>query len=181
VRTQGGDAGASLRPFGTIRPGNQIVIWGHGGNSTYHSLQTQLLTRFGRGSQLQVSYTLSKTKADVPLDDSGGMDESNSNLASENTSLDAGLAKTDRRHVFNTSLVLLLPTLENKTGFTKNVFGDWEIATIAQMATGQAITVNTGTIPGLNGGPSGTGYTDNQRPNLTGESCAASGGLPSRS
>jgi hypothetical protein len=178
ARVQGGDSGASLRPYGVVRPGAQIVMWGHGGNSSYHSIQTQLLSRFGRGSQFQASYTWSKTKADVPLDDSGGMVNDNSVLDLGNPSFDRGNAKTDRRHVFNASLVLLLPTLENKTGFTKTVFGDWEIATIAQAATGQAITVYSGGIPGLNGGPSGTGYTDNQRPNLTGESCAASGGPP---
>jgi hypothetical protein len=39
--------------------------------------------------------------------------------------------------------------------------------------------VLTGTIPGLNGGPSGTGYTDNQRADrVPGQPCRASGGLP---
>ena len=33
-----------------------------------------------------------------------------------------------------------------------------------------------GRLPGLNGGPSGTGYTDNQRPNRTSESCTARSG-----
>ena len=36
----------------------------------------------------------------------------------------------------------------------------------------------TNNIPGINGGPSGTGYTGNQRPNVTGQSCQADGDLP---
>jgi hypothetical protein len=53
--------------------------------------------------------------------------------------------------------------------------GGWEVATILQAASGQAVTIYTGSIPGLNGGPSGTGYTDNQRPNMVaGVNCRAS-------
>jgi hypothetical protein len=52
--------------------------------------------------------------------------------------------------------------------------GGWEISSIVQAASGQAVTVFTGGLPGLNGGPSGTGYTDNQRPNVvSGVSCRA--------
>ena len=40
-----------------------------------------------------------------------------------------------------------------------------------------SVTVFTGSLPGLNGGPSGTGYTDNQRPNrVTSEPCNAKSG-----
>ena len=38
------------------------------GKTTYHSLQTQLVSRFGHGSQFQASYTLSKTTGDVHAD-----------------------------------------------------------------------------------------------------------------
>ena len=60
----------------------------------------------------------------------------------------------------------------------KTVFGDWEIAAIAAYTSGQSITVFTTNIPGIHGGPSGTGYTGNQRPNVTGQSCQADGDLP---
>jgi hypothetical protein len=60
----------------------------------------------------------------------------------------------------------------------KNILGDWEVALIAAYTSGQSITVFTN-VPGLQGGgPSGTGYTNNQRPNVTGQSCQSSGGLP---
>ena len=47
---------------------------------------------------------------------------------------------------------------------------------IVGAATGQPITAYAGTMPGLNGGPSGTGYTDSQRPNRTSEPCRGGGG-----
>src|SRR5205809_1111953 len=36
-------------------------------------------------------------------------------------------------------------------------------------ATGAPLDVYTGSLPGLNGGPSGTGWSNNQRPNRTGD------------
>jgi hypothetical protein len=177
ARTQGGGDTSSVRPFGSAFGNQRIVIWGHDGESLYHSLQAQFLTRFGGGSQFQGSYTWSRTIGDIPLDDSGGMGADNSITDLSNPGLDRGLAKTHRTHIFNASLILLLPSLENKTGFVKQVFGGWELASIVAAASGQAVSVYTGSIPGLNGGPSGTGFNDNQRPNrVPGVSCKPSGG-----
>jgi hypothetical protein len=53
-------------PYGVF--GNEnISILAHGGSSIYHSLQTQLVSRFGQGSQFQASYTFSRTLGDVSL------------------------------------------------------------------------------------------------------------------
>ena len=41
----------------------------------------------------------------------------------ENPGLDRGLSLTHRQHIFNASLVLVLPEFENKTGFAKHVLG----------------------------------------------------------
>ena len=58
----------------------------------------------------------------------------------------------------------------------RGIVGDWEVATIVGAATGQPLTMYTGSLPGLNGGPSGTGFTDNQMPNrVASEPCRASG------
>jgi hypothetical protein len=97
----------------------------------------------------------------------------------ENRALDRGLTTTHRKHVFNASLVLVLPEYENKTGFVKNVLGGWEFATIAQASSGSPLTVFTGAIPGMPNRVSGTGLSANQRPNVVeGQPCRASGGLP---
>jgi hypothetical protein len=168
-----------VRPYGVFGDSN-ITFWDHGGDSIYHALQTQVLSRFGRGSQFQASYTWSRTISNIPLDNSdGGLSAEVSVLDLDNPRADRGLARVNRTHIFNASLVLALPTLDKKSGFVKHVFGDWEIGTIAAAASGTPITVHTGSIPGLNGGPSGTGYTDNQRPNrVPGVPCRATDGPP---
>jgi hypothetical protein len=174
----GGDSGlaAAVRPYGVF--GNtSITIWSHDGETSYHSLQTQLVSRFGRGSQFQTSYTWSKSLGNVGLDDSGGINNDTSITDLGNRGLDWGRTKTDRTHIFNASLVLVLPSFENKPGFVKNVLGDWEVAGIVAAASGQAVSVYTQGVPGLNGSPSGTGYSNNGRPNVVpGVSCKASGG-----
>ena len=171
-------ARAALRPYGVF--GNaSIAILDHRGSSIYHSLQTQLISRFGHGSQFQASYTFSRAIGDVTL--TGGENSVGSSSVSqlENPGLDRGLTFTHRKHIFNSSLVLVLPELENKSGFVKNVLGGWEIGTIAQASSGRPVTVFTGGIPGLPGRVSGTGLNSNQRPNVVaGVDCHASGGLP---
>jgi hypothetical protein len=167
-------ANGALRPYGTAFGDKRITFWTHDGHSMYHSLQTQVISRWG-GSQFQASYTLSRTRANVSLTDSSG------SLAADETALDLsnpgadnGLANSDRTHIFNAALVLAGPTMDGQKGAKAALMGGWEISTIIQAASGQAVTVYTGGLPGLNGGPSGTGYTDNQRPNIvSGVSCRA--------
>ena len=154
------------------------MIWGHDGESKYHSLQAQFVSRFGRGSQFQASYTYSKSTGNLGLDDSGGLGPDNSVTDLSNPGLDWGPTRVNRPHLLNASLILMLPTFEDKGGFMKHVLGDWELAMIAAYTSGQSVTVYTTGIPGINGGPWGTGYTGNQRPNVTGQSCQSSGGLP---
>jgi hypothetical protein len=173
MRAQGGAGVGDIRPFGAWGD-HRITMWEHSGESMYHSMQTQVVSRWG-ASQLQVSYTLSRNRANVALDNSSGSlsaDESSIDLS--NRALDFGLANTDRRHVFNTALVLAGPTMEGEHNLKGRLLGGWEVGTILQAASGQALTIYTGSIPGLNGGPSGTGYTDNQRPNfVSGADCRA--------
>ncbi len=170
---------AALRPYGAAFGNASIAILDHGGSTIYHSLQTQLVSRFGHGSQFQASYTWSRAIGDVTL--TGGENGVGSASVSllEDRGLDRGRTQTDRTHIFNASLVLALPELENKSGFEKHVLGGWEVATIAQASSGRPITVFTGAIPGLTSRVSGTGLGSNQRPNVVpGQSCHASGGLP---
>jgi len=169
-------ANADLRQFGVFG-NNNIGIWDHNGRSTYHSLQTQFISRFGRGSQVQTSYTLSRSRANFNLTDSGGSPaRGTATTDNQNPDLDWGRPETGRTHIFNASLIWLLPPLEGKSSATRGVLGDWEIAAIVGGATGTPLTIYTGTLPGLNGGPSGTGYNDNQMPNrVTSEPCRASG------
>jgi hypothetical protein len=115
-----------------------------------------------------------------PLDNSdGGLSAEVATLDRSNPDLDYGRARTDRRHIFNAALVWTLPSLEGKPKALRHALGDWEAAAILGAASGQPLSVHTGSINGLNGGPSGTGYTDNQRPNqVAGQPCHLSGGVP---
>jgi len=170
--------------FGEVRPysefgDHRITFWDHSGASKYHSLQSQIISRFGR-SQFQASYTLSRTRANLSLDDSsGGLSAAVSSLDLDNPQLDWGLAAVDRTHIFNAALVLGLPSLQNHPTAIREVFGSWEVGTIIGAGSGTPITVTTGSVPGLpGGGLAGTGYTDNQRPNrVASEPCHVDGAL----
>jgi hypothetical protein len=175
VLTSGGNA--ALRQFGALGNTN-IGVWDHSGESTYHSLQTQFISRFGRGSQFQTSYTLSRSRANMALTDSGNLSQNTVRLDNQNPDADWGRPETGRSHIYNASLILMLPSLENRPAGVRGFLGDWELTTIVGAGSGQPFTAYVGSLPGLNGGPSGTGYTDNQRPNrVSGESCRAEGGL----
>jgi hypothetical protein len=173
-----GNVNAALRQFGVFG-NNNIGIWDHGGESTYNSLQTQFITRFGRGSQFQASYTLARSRANFALTDSGGpLAQNTATLDNQNPDLDWGRPETGRTNIFNASLIWLLPSLENRSRTMRAVLGDWEVTSIVGAGTGQPLTVFTGNLPGgFNGGPSGTGFTDNQRPNrVASEPCRAESG-----
>ena len=139
-----GNAGvaATVRPYGVFGD-RAITMWYHEGEAQYHGLQAQIVSRFGRGSQFQASYTWSKSTGNLGLADSGGNDPNNSVTDLANPQLDWGPTLMNRPHIFNASLVLMLPTFENKSGFVKNVLGDWQIASIVQASSGQSVTVFT--------------------------------------
>jgi hypothetical protein len=168
---------AALRQFGVFG-NNNIGIWDHTGESTYHSLQSQFVSRFGRGSQFQASYTLSRSRANFAMTDSGQLAGNTTRLDNQNTDLDWGRPETGRTHIFNSSIIWMLSPLEGRSRLMRAAFGDWEIAGIIGAGTGQPLTAYTGGLgSGLTGGPSGTGFTDNQRPNrVSGEPCRATSG-----
>lgn len=167
---------AALRPYGEFGD-STIVYWNNDGESEYDSLQTQLISRFGRGSQVQVSYTYSEFQANDPLNDSGAGTFPGMVTDLSNPDLDWGNAGLHRPHVANASLLYNLPSLENQGGWAQRLLGNWSVGLIGQYATGAALTVYTGAIPGIGAGPAGTGFTDNQRAiRVAGEPCKASGG-----
>jgi hypothetical protein len=171
---------AALRPFGVF--GNQtITYWENSGKSSYNSMQTQLVARFWRNSQFQASYTLAKLQANDPLNNSSGGINNAAILDRYNEAADYGPSPLSRTHVFNANLILGLPTLEGQSSFVKNVFGDWQLSSIVNAYSGAPITVYNGGLPGLAQGVSGTGYTNNQRPNAApGVACNASTSNPAQ-
>jgi len=63
-------------------------------------------------------------------------------------------------------MVLALPSMDGQHGAKAALLGGWEIGTIFQASSGQALTVYTGSLGNGRNGPSGTGYDANQRPNM---------------
>ncbi|MDP9267972.1 MAG: carboxypeptidase-like regulatory domain-containing protein [Acidobacteriota bacterium] len=174
-----GDTGlqASLRPFSALGTNGNILTFDRNGNSIYHSLQTQFRGRFGRGAQYQASYTWSRLIDDGLLDSSDGGLSAGSIIDITDPRLNRGPSALHRPHIFNASFIYLTPQLNDQNGFVKNVFGDWEMATIVILSHGSALTLHTGSVPGIGGGPSGTGFTNDQLLNrVPGEPCRATGG-----
>jgi hypothetical protein len=166
----------TLRPLdGTTGIGdNELPLWQHNRDSIYHGLQVALNSRFGHGSVLTLAYTWSKLIATGAMDiANGGFDPETAYRDSTQPNLDRARAGTDRTHMFNASLVLALPTLQDKSPFARNVLGDWEFTTIVQAGSGYPVTV-TASVPGLHG-PGGTGLVQLQTPNrVVGQPCTVS-------
>jgi hypothetical protein len=98
-------------------------------------------------------------------------------LDNQDPDRDWGRPETGRTHIFNSSLIWMLSSLEGKSGLMRAAFGDWEITGIVGAGTGQPLSVFTSTLPNLIGGPSGTGFNDNQVPNrVSSEPCHATSG-----
>jgi hypothetical protein len=168
------DGAAALRPFGVFEDVN-INQARTSGRSIYHGLETQVRARFGHGSQLQASYTFSKTIAHtnltVPV----------ATMASdpERPDQDRGPSPYSRPHIFNASVILDLPTFAGGSAFARNVLGGWQVATIVAAASGSPLTINIyypiPNIVGVSGTGKGTAFT--QRPNrVVGQPCRAMGG-----
>jgi hypothetical protein len=166
---------ASLRQFGALRGDNNITWWDHSGKSEYHSLQSQFISRFGRGSQVQASYTLSRSRANFNLTDSSATVQVGAAKADiTDDQYDWGRPDTGRTHIFNASLIWLLPALEGESGIKRGFFGDWEIASVVGAASGQPFTAYAGAIPNINSGPSGIGGGNHPEYLIrTGEPCRA--------
>ncbi len=154
--------GTNFFPFGTKYAGapGAIYQWTHKGDSVYHSLQSQFTYKMSHNSIFQTSYTFSKnianTETDYPNNQDGIADMYNPRAS-------RGLSTFDRPHVFSSSLVYNLPSLEGRNGFVKGFAGGWETSTVVSAATGNALTI-TGQLQGtpcvsLAGGAPCTGTT----------------------
>jgi hypothetical protein len=149
--------------------------------SIYHGLQTQLVTRFGHGSQASVAYTWSKSLANTGLANADGSALSVLNTSTDQTNidLDYGRSAVDKTHLFSGSVILQGPAFDDKSGAAKAILGGWQVTGIVQASSGYPITVFVGGVPGLsgNGNISGTGFNGNQRPDrVEGQPCRATGG-----
>jgi hypothetical protein len=151
----------------------KITRFGRDGWSTYHALQTMLRSRITRRVNLQAVYTWSHSIADYDLNDSSGNTGGHSfsdPLFNSGNAVDKGNSSINRPHIFVANVIVNLPTLQGQNGFVRNVLGDWEFAAITSAASGTSQTIFNRGVSDENGSSlanlSGTGLTDNQRPNI---------------
>src|SRR6185503_4135770 len=141
-------------------------------NSSYNALETSLRKRFSHGVSFLASYTLSKS-----IDDASSFNMTGSAakpVAGENDlaqnpfdlAAERGRSLFDARHRFVFSYEWSLPFFKDAHGWTKNVFGGWQLNGIATVMSGTPFTVFDSNDVSVQGSaPEITGFSAN-RPNL---------------
>ena len=119
------------------------------GRSNYHGLLLSAQKRLSGGWSILTNYTLSKCMSDPATTEITGATTMNP----WDKDLDYSYCASDRRHVWNLSMVARTPEFAGTLG---KVFGDWQIAPIVRVQSGNRSTVTTGTDVALTG-------TGNQR------------------
>jgi hypothetical protein len=182
----------SFRPAGNF---GSIQQFNNGGHSTYHSLQILFRAKTGNFSQFQVAYTYSHSIANVELDNSSGGVNQQAVTDQSDTNLDKGNTNINRPNIFVANEVFYLPKFANKSQLVQQTIGGWEANSIISITSGNSLSifangasdanrdVNPMLIPGATAGTDGStyvlqslqgsGFGNNQRPNITGTSCNA--------
>jgi hypothetical protein len=176
-----------------------INYFSRDGHSTYHSLQVLFRSKLSNFSTIQAAYTYSKTIADIEEDAANGGGSQGSFTDIQNLRADRGNATINRPNIFVLNEVFYLPKLEKRNSFVRNTIGGWEFNTIFTAENGNSQSVyqsgigaagetafgfidplapanncsfNGASFPCALSSLTGTGYTNNQRPNINpGESC----------
>ncbi len=143
-----------LRPFLNY---TRIDLFEDSANSRYHGLAIQARRRFspshlvpfftGSGSQLLVSYTLSKAEDDKPDQTSvvpGGGDDSKVVQNSFDLADDFGFGDSDQRHRLVVSSVYEVGKVKSENRLLKILFNDYTFSGITQMQSGFAYSAQIG-------------------------------------
>ena len=109
------------------------------GDSDYKALQVWINRRFTNRLSWQVAYTWSHATSNVPLTSftSATTDPFNFNL-------DKGDSDLDRRHMFVSNAVYLLPTFKKWGPVASNLLGNWQLNGIVTLLSGIPLDVQTG-------------------------------------
>jgi len=150
------------RNFASIRQ----HIWG--GVAYYHSLQTNVTRRFGKGLQYQGSYTFSRN-IDTAASTFGTVIAQNSgNIPNPfNMRSERGLSGIDPRHQFSSNFTYDLPLARNSHGLVKTLIGGWQTNMIFTARGGLPFDIQSGYISrGLGRSRSGSGSPPGDRPDV---------------
>ena len=113
------------------------------GNSSYHSLQAEIVKRFAQGWTFQGNYTWSKALGDNEGDEAGYR---GFNRTLRNFSYDRRRMSFDRRHVVRMNGIWELPfgpgrSFAKKGGFIGHLVGGWQIGGIGVISSGAPINL----------------------------------------
>jgi hypothetical protein len=145
-------------------------------DSSYNSLQTNVVKRFSNGLNFQASYTFSKN-----LDytsGTGGLSSLDLDFISNdqrNPRQARGLDNSDRQHRFVLSLVYAPPKITRGPRLLRGVLAQWQFSGDAVLQSGLPITVVDSSAGSVYGNL--TGFS---RAECTGENPASSGSISSR-
>ncbi len=108
------------------------------GDSRYKALQLWINRRFTNRLSWQVSYTWSHAVSNVPL-----TSFTSATTDPFNYDLDKGDSDLDRRHMFVSNAVYVLPSLKNHGSFVSKILGDWQLNGIVTAYSGIPLDVVT--------------------------------------
>lgn len=169
-----GTALNAFRPAGNF---GTIGLFARDGHSSYHSLQALFRARTGAFSSFQMSYTYSHSIADVELDNSSGSVNQEAFTDPNRPGLDKGNTNINRPHIFVANEVFYLPKFASKGKAAQETIGGWELNSIISVESGASLTVFTNGASAVSGSTlnslTGTGFGNNQRPDVTGIDCNA--------
>ena len=117
------------------------------GNSTYHSLQVELVKRFSRGFTLQSNYTWSKALGE---EEGEGQEQNDDYRTLRNMRIDKRLLSFDIKHIFRNSAIVELPfgpgrkLLSSGPGVISRLVEKWQFGVIYNHFTGSPIGVSAG-------------------------------------
>ncbi|MBS1841993.1 MAG: carboxypeptidase regulatory-like domain-containing protein [Acidobacteria bacterium] len=201
----GNSAQGATPSINVLRPASNfgaLNYFSRDGHSTYHALQVMFRSKIGSFSTFQAAYTWSHTIASIEEDAANGGASQGSFTNIENLRLDRGNATINRPNIFVMNEVFYLPKLEKQNAFVRNTVGGWEFNTIFTAENGNsqsvyqngigaagettfgfinpAAPVNNCSFNGANfpcalSSLSGTGYPNNQRPNIVAGTACNSG------
>jgi hypothetical protein len=173
-------AGADLNLLRRAPEFGTINRFGRDGTSSYHSLQTMFRTRIKSHVNLQAVYTWSHSIADNVMDNSSGGGNESNFTDYTNRGVDKGNSTINRPHIFVVNTIINGPSFKGHNAFVQNALGGWEFTTITNAQSGNSLTVYTQGVSGTGGLStlSGTGFGQNQRPNISGVGCNSVSGGP---
>ena len=116
------------------------LLLGNYANSTYHSMQIEVLRRSSKGLFLQSNYTWSKN---IGEEEGAGQDLLDSFRDGRNRRVEKRLLTLHRTHVFRNNAVYELPLYKGSNFALKQLLGGWQISGIFNIFSGQPMNVTS--------------------------------------